>query len=467
MEITREGFLKGALATLGIGAFGFGRVFAAPPGWKPKSPPNLVFGAISDSHLRTGPHGDYVGKGFSDKYFAAALKYFREKNVDAVVHTGDFAHRGQVAEMEFHARVWEKVFPDNRAPDGHEVVKLFTTGNHDLEGSTYGDFVEMRYPDKKKRAKHILCTEMAEHWKRIWKESYRPVWVKCVKGYFFFGRHYGVKEDETVKLLESFEETAKLGTGTRPVFHLQHVCPGMVVNDALKQKGWRNLVGFYGHSHGSASNWNQIRLLSDANALIQIPAVDPRGSNKLGGDAYIAKAKLEGGEPDVAGRAMQGYLVRVYDDMLVISRREFNHGGSLGSAWVLPFGKYDPHPYSMDELKKRIGSPQFPEGAKLSVSRAESGMTVKIPLANGNPDSRVYAYDVVVANRNTKKCVVRSVYASGCNMGIGHENAKGVTTLRINGKDVPEGDTLCVAVRPLSSLGTKGKAILTTIGNEA
>ena len=138
MNTSRRAFLAGTAA------FGFGgwRLFAAPPGWKHGGKPNLVFGVISDTHLRTR-HGasGLPGHNWPDKYFATALEYFKKQNVDAVVHCGDMAHRGQVEEMQFHANVWRKVFGKD-AP-----VKLFVTGNHDKEGAGYGDFVEKNYPD--------------------------------------------------------------------------------------------------------------------------------------------------------------------------------------------------------------------------------------------------------------------------------------------------------------------------------
>ena len=80
------------------------------------------------------------------------------------------------------------------------------------------------------------------------------------------------------------------------------------------------------------------------------------------------------------GKGRQGYVVRVYDDMLTIERREFGAGGSLGADWVMPFGECKvesvkckvggtaKHPFSKEELKKAIGEPQFREGAKLEIS---------------------------------------------------------------------------------------------------
>ena len=88
-------------------------------------------------------------------------------------------------------------------------------------------------------------------------------------------------------------------------------------------------------------------------------------------------------------------------------------------------------------------------------------LCVKIPLADGNPDSRVYAYEVVVVGDEEAPKLHKAVYAAGCNMGIGHEPNGGVTTLEIPKSELPPGKTLTFAVRPLTSLGTSGKPIAT------
>ena len=135
-------------------------------------------------------------------------------------------------------------------------------------------------------------------------------------------------------------------------------------------------------------------------------------------------------------------------------------------------------------MKKVIGEPQFRKGAKLEVSLdridkinkivktandnlvnpvqenpASPKLCVRIPLADGNPDSRVYAYEVVVIGEAGSQKLFKAVYATGCNMGIGHEPNAGVTTLKIAKDELPPGKTLTVAVRPLTSLGTYGRAI--------
>ena len=123
-----------------------------------------------------------------------------------------------------------------------------------------------------------------------------------------------------------------------------------------------------------------------------------------------------------------------------------------------------PHPFSKEELKKVIGEPQFGKSVKLKVEsvKLESGedaVRVSIPRADGNPDSRVYAYEVVVAGDEGTPKLRKAVYAAGVNTGVGREPNGGVTTLDIAGGELPSGKTLTVAVRPLSSLGTSGRAI--------
>jgi hypothetical protein len=86
-------------------------------------------------------------------------------------------------------------------------------------------------------------------------------------------------------------------------------------------------------------------------------------------------------------------------------------------------------------------------------------IVIKIPLADGNPDSRVYAYEVVVAGEGGK--LRKAVYATDVNMGIGHEPNGGVTTLEISKSELPPCKTLTIAARPLTSLGTSGRPIIT------
>ena len=62
-----------------------------------------------------------------------------------------------------------------------------------------------------------------------------------------------------------------------------------------------------------------------------------------------------------------------------------------------------------------------------------------------------------------KERYFKSVFFSGVNSGIGHEPNRGITEVEIPAAELPAGKNLTIAVRPVSSLGTKGKAIGTTM----
>ena len=464
MILSRRDFLTQSLAALGFAALPGGVLFAAPKGWKPEKPANLVFGVLSDTHLRTAVKGVRPGRNWSPKYFAAALEYFKARNVDAVVHCGDFAHRGQVEEMQYHANYWNKFFPGGMAPGGHRVEKLFVTGNHDVDGSGYYGFCAKKYPDPDERAKHVLSTDMAANWERIWGEKYEPLWHKEIKGYHFFGRNWAEDGMEFAKMINAQADKSGFKASSKPFFVLTHRRPLAALRKSIASNP--NAIAFFGHNHWSVANWNMAYLYGGGLVAIQCASCEPRGCNALVGDEWITKAKIEG--LDKAGHGRQGFVVRVYDDMIVFERHEFSDGEtSLGPDWVMPFnwgtGK---HPFSKDELKKVIGEPQFSKSGKLRVesvklASAAEAVRISIPLADGNPDSRVYAYEVVVIGDEGAPKLHKAVYAAGCNMGIGHEPNGGVTTLEIPKAELPPGKTLTVAVRPLTSLGTSGRPIIT------
>ena len=483
MICSRREFFAGASAF----ALGARRLFAAPPGWKPSKKPNLVFGVISDTHLRTLKSRPPPRPWWPDTFLRKALGYFRDANVDAVVHCGDMANYGEVEAMRMHADVWNATFPHSRAPDGHVVEKLFVTGNHDAEGENANARVRELYSDPETRAREVLSADMAGNWERIWGEPYEEAWHKVVNGYHFFGAHWKADRMRMMRLVKDAlsGDAADAAGPARPFFLLTHsrlMPPERNAIAAFKDRA----LAFFGHNHESSTNWNTIYYEPNTFPRIQVPpCISPDWDLKFRGEANVTKSPLLGKEK--AGRCRQGFLVEVYDDKVVIRRREFAEGGSLGPDWVMPLGECKMesakckvgetgkkcHPFSKESLKKVIGEPQFRAGAKLEVFldridkienaanhnpvnpvKQEPALRIKIPHADGNPDSRVYAYEVVVVGEGQK--LHKVVYAVGCNMGIGHEPNGGVTELAIPKSDLPSGNTLAFSVCPITSLGTRG-----------
>ena len=470
-------------------------VLAAPPGWKPPRKPSLVVGILSDTHLQSGWDGVKPHGGFPLTYVTNAMKYFSERDIDAFMHLGDAAHRGKNVEIQYHRDIFEKFFPHGRSPrDGRKVEKLVIVGNHELYGDVAGGpgaWAPNIWKDPVERAKHVLCADLPKYWEQTWGEKYEPVWHKEVKGFHFFGRHWETDEKVLADFILSKADECSL-KGTKPFFILSHKRNHFACNHALRE--FPNAIAFCGHWHMSNADWKTIFFEEFGGFFptIQVGACRMDGGCCLDGKERLTKGEIieEKDDPnakkaawsEVKHPSRQGLVMSVYDDLAVVfERREFGKGGSLGPKWVFPIGKFETKPYSRATLTKKIGSPEFASGATLAVDvnvgvlreyvegkkRTEPGIRLSIPMADGNPKSRVYSYDVVVvgeaANDGERPPkLFKSVYFSGANCGIGNEPDHGVTRIEIPKAELPGGTSLTIAVRPLSSLGTKGRAIAVT-----
>ena len=430
-------------------------LFAAPHGWKPSKKPNLAFGILADSHLMVAGDGVSPHDGFPHTYICNAFRLFRERGIDAFVHLGDAAHRGAVRELEFHRERFEDVFGKRGGP-----VKLLVAGNHEYFGDC--DRIRKIWPEERNWREHAIKGDFPRNWERAWGERFEECWHREVNGYHFFGRHWLTDEVKFAEFILSHAESCGL-KGSRPFFILSHARNHHACRRALMN--FPNAVAFFGHWHCSNADWKTIYCDGGFFPEICCGACRHDGQNTLDANENVLRERettdrVNYHENKVPSR--QAMVVNVYDDMVVIERHEVGEGGKLGPDWMMPLGEYNPHPFSREGLVKVVGEPQFGNKAKLEVGKASDGLKLKIPLADGNPDSRVYAYDVVVMGDDPKKRLFKSVYFPGRNRGVGREPDHGITTMDIPKSELPAGKKLTVAVRPLSSLGTKGKAIATT-----
>ena len=170
MRVSRRDFLAGSLASLGAGSLG-GRIFAAPPGWKPTKNPKLVFGILSDTHLMVEWDGKSLYRTMTLDYIRNAFRLFKSRGIDAFVHLGDAAHRGCVREWEFHAEVFEKVFGRRGGP-----VKIIIVGNHELFGGS--GHCKGVYRDPKSWQENAICADLPRHYERVWGEPYSEVFTR-------------------------------------------------------------------------------------------------------------------------------------------------------------------------------------------------------------------------------------------------------------------------------------------------
>ena len=484
--ITRREFVKDGLAALGFLALP-GGLFAAPADWKPAKKANLVLGVLSDTHLQVGWDGTSVHKLFPHTYVRNAMKLFKKRNIDAFVHLGDAAHRGITRELEFHRELFEEAFGTRGGP-----VKLFIVGNHEWYGEAFkgggGVTAAGLWKDPVERAKHTLCADMPRRWEQVWGEKYEEVWHKEAKGYHFFGRHWhedeykhaGEKPFADYILSKADQFSLR---GTKPFFILSHRRHHAAFCRALKD--FPNAIALFGHWHWSNADWKTIFFDADTFGG-RFPNIQVGACRMDGGNAVTPSSEVKLPEDSSSWKggnlpSRQAMIINIYDDIVVFERHEVGKGGKLGPDWVLPLGEFKPHPFSRDELKKTIGEPQFGKKAKLVVAKgmqatkATKGtkkgdsvasvpsLKIKIPMADGNPESRVYAYEIVVVGDDPKAKLFKNAFFEGANAGIGHEPNHGVTEVEIPVSELPAGKKLTIDVRPVSSLGTKGKTIGTTV----
>ncbi len=411
--MTRKVFLNGTLAFVAMKPW---RMFAADGLSKPitlnvpphDAMPRLRFGVVSDVHVReaTGPYG-------TEALFKA-FAWFRDQGVDGVVIAGDMADQGLIAQLQHVADAWEKAFPNGKGLGGKPVEKLFIYGNHDVGGS--------KYP----KPEDTIAADRAAAWERVFKEPYAPIWKKTVKGYTFIGAHWDSWKG--VSAIEPYmnEHAAEL-RGDTPFFYIQHphpkdTCHGPwawgsddgTVGRTLSQ--FPNAIAFSGHSHHPLTDERSIwqgAFTSIGTASLRY--IDPIYGRENAGPHALDDLKQMPIVDQFSGK--EGMLVSVYGDHVAIERRDFVYDGKLGPDWIIPLPAANAKPFDFKVRAANAVAPQFPAGAKVTVSgpadgkdrkgRAARQLTVTFPAAlQDAAHTRAYDYEVAA---EVEECDIRRI----------------------------------------------------------
>jgi predicted phosphodiesterase len=459
MQISRRLFLGGMAAA---GAAGAAETEGLLADWA--GGPELRLGILSDIHIRGA---DTTGT------FLSALAWFRERGVDGVVIAGDMADHGLVPQLQLVADAWFKVFPGDRGDAGRHVEKLFVYGNHDWEG--------LRYPGKEFYEKHkgeALANDWGGNWERIFKEPFAPVWTKEVKGYTFIGCHWW-KGKEIQAVADRLAKEGKLG-GPRPFFFIQHPHPAGTVYGPWAWGAWDdrdfarkalnpfpNAVALSGHSHYSLTDersvWQGEFTSIGTSSLSYTGEVYGRENGEIpgkgAGDFHQPAFSTQNGR--------QGMLLTAYADRLVIERREFVYGESLGEDWVLPVPQKGE--FAFDRRAAFCKAPEFAAGAKAAVARGkgknranreEEQVTVTFPAAVWKDwRDRVFDYEVraVISTCDVVKpwCTKR-VYDPGYYLGRGRASDGRPLSCVFGVAELPKGEAFRFEVRPAECYGKEG-----------
>ena len=508
MNISRRFFIGGGAA---FGAFSGCRFLCAPAGFKAGETPRLRFGVVSDIHiLRVGANEKMEG-GANNLTFKHTLEWFREQGVDAVAIAGDMADKGMGENLMAVGQAWYAVFPGDKYPDGRPVTKFFITGNHDWDGFNYGGHAEKLYSDLREREKHILRKNIVGWWDKAFHEPYTPFSVKQVNGYTFLGAHWdtgghgaetGKKVDPFARIEEYMAKNGKSFDPNLPFFYVQHPHPKDTcygpwawghdkgkVTQALS--AYPNAVAFSGHSHYS---------LTDERSIWQ-GAFTSVGTSSLRytGHPYDEFANV-GYENSGAGSrkawkidaaksmkryatsdCRQGMLWSVYDDCIVVKRREFLSNLDIGEDWVLPLPVAEAKPFAFAAHAQKMHAPEFPQGAALTVTPMKSinrggksldgkecvpsvkkpSFRVVTPPVAPDPNGRLFRLEFVAETPDGKKRV-KHVLAVGFNHSEKSEKAASRQWCYFFKDELGAGDVR-FTVTPINCFGARGKPLVATV----
>ena len=423
--ISRRFFIGGLASAMALGPR---RIFAVRQGAFADGKPALTFGLLSDIHISMDVGGRKLHPRYTTETLVKAFEWFRDNGADAVVIAGDMAHCGLGGELMAVSEAWFGVFPDDKAPDGRHVERVFIFGNHDWSSISRAKKV---FQDENELKANQIATDPEKWWRDAFREDWRPIQLKNVKGYDFVCAHWcnggcsGRDENFSKELEKFYSSLKKPFDPSRPFFHVQHPHPKNTVHGAKvwgQDNGvtpsilshYRNAVTLSGHSHTSLTDERSIwqgaftavgcgtlRNVSPFTpGLLDIPdGLENCRTPKKMDDASKAMGMIE------RFNCRQGQLVRVYADRMVFSRREFVTGAALGDDLMLPLPVAERRPFEFAGRAAAAKAPAFPAGAALAAKRKKGKLRggkknvdmweLTIPAATAEKSARAAVYEVV------------------------------------------------------------------------
>ena len=461
------------------------------------SPCRLKLGVLSDIHVPTMDQG---------RYFRKALKWFDSQKADGVVVAGDLGFKGLISEMKCVSDIWYDVFPNDTRSDGGHVEKLFVTGNHDVDGYFYHrpEFPQVKFPVDEESARESFVCNRERVWEELFHEKYETVKVKDVKGFKFVLFHwfahlasdicserwiaeppdtpfYDSLRYECRKLDEFFAEHGEELRGNRPFFYVQHHHPADTVFSPFlyaSPQGWGghdfgrstkylkdypNCIAISGHTHVTMSDeraiWQGAFTSIDASACPGLPFAGVMGgrSNAHVERRYPEETIFDCETPKV------GQLLSVYDDRIVVQKREFAYDEDLGEDWEFPWPISKGTPYAYDEQSKRSVVPEFPKGTVLRRSDSDEKIVLEFPtVRRENAGARALDYEVVAEGRVEdvrRQIEYRRVYSTGIGLAEVRDRAPVRVVFDRKKLEADGSKDISFSVRPCDAWGHKGKAI--------
>mgnify|MGYP004677166491 FL=1 len=381
----------------------------------------LRVAVMSDVHLNSEPG--------TDGTLRKALAWFDAAGIDAAIVAGDITDWGIRSQHETFKRAWDETFACGRGRDGRPVKLLAINGNHDNGGFRYGGPGNYRYSSNDPKLQAELDGQRAHYdrakqWKEVYGEAYESHFIRTVKGYMFVGSQF--ESDKSEGLREWFARHRRALPRDKPFFYFQHVhLRGTVLGDWVAQddgvatellSDFPNCIAFSGDSHTTLTNerniWQGAFTSVGTGSLLYVWAPDGRenGWQTAHGTPVQQMPPMGGG----GGDGRQAMLMRVYDDRIVLERREFafTDGERIGPDWVIPLDVRK-RPYAWKTVSASSRPYDFASDATVTVHPFRTGkdrlgnsreqVYVEFPIAQDRSDGRVrpFDYEVTVQTRES------------------------------------------------------------------
>ncbi|MBO7721517.1 MAG: metallophosphatase family protein [Kiritimatiellae bacterium] len=474
MDISRRFFIGGAAATVADGVFGavkgdFGGA------------PIARIGVLSDVHLNRP--GD-------EKHLLHAFEWFRDHGADGVLVAGDIADSGKVPQLARFAECWFRVFPDDRAPDGRRVERLFVYGNHDIHGWQWGGMKQYKDDDQKRREAIGFENNRKPVWERLFHEEFQPVWKKTVKGITVIGAHW--ESNHSPQIVPFMEKHGRELDPNLPFLYTQHSHPkdtcygpcawGHDNGEATRALSpFRNAVAFSGHSHYALTDERSVwqgEFTSIGTASLRYISLDYARVENASGNSYDPGNKTWGRQPSMnllpTGDSQQGLMVDVFADRLTLHRRDFGSDATLGDDWTVPVPVPSSRPFAYAERAKKRTAPVFAAGAEAKAElldkppacarKAVKGACwrVAFPAAKTVAKCRPFKYEVTALGADGKVLDVRTIMAPGFHLPFERSERPGECVFPAS--VFPPDAKPVFEVRAVECFGLKGPPLVARVG---
>ena len=177
-------------------------------------------------------------------------------------------------------------------------------------------------------------------------------------------------------------------------------------------------------------------------------------------------------------------LVRVFDDCIAFTRRDFSTGKTLGGDWVVPLPVAKSQPFAFEPRRAKEKPPAFADGAKLAVTKVEAtnrggkakvdgvkktvpsekkaAVRLDFPQADAVRTTRPFSYEVAFVPASGKTVVKRMLAANVYKPDDDYWSAKG-ETMTVCLDQLPPAP-FKIEVRAISSLERKSAPLAAAFG---